>query len=88
MARIAPVLTELMPKVKNANNEDTESFSQLPMLMKTQLRASLAKLQAINTIASDCLSGSRKDVEFNNEYIKTAVSAAIDILKNLAKHRK
>ena len=88
MARIAPVLTELMPKVKNANNEDTESFSQLPMLMKTQLRASLAELQAINTIASDCLSGSRKDVEFNNEYIKTAVSTAIDILKNLAKHRK
>ena len=51
MARIAPVLTELMPKVKNANNEETESFSQLPMLMKTQLRASLAELQAINTIA-------------------------------------
>ena len=88
VAKIAPVLTELLPKVKDANNDDTESFSQLPMLMKTQLKASLSELQTINTIASDCLSGSRKDVEFNNEYIKTAVSAAIDILKNLAKHRE
>ena len=88
MARIAPVLTELMPKVKNANNEDTESFSQLPMLMKTQLKSSLAELQAINTIASDCLSGSRKDVEFDIEFIKIAVTNAIKILKSLANLRQ
>ena len=88
MAKIAPVLTELLPKVKDVNNVETESFSQLPMLMKTQLKASLSELQTINTIASDCLSGSRKDVEFDNEYIKVAVSSAIKILKSLANLRQ
>ena len=88
VAKIAPVLTELLPKVKDVNNMETESFSQLHMLMKTQLKASLSELQTINTIASYCLSGSRKDVEFDIEYIKTAVTNAIKILKSLANLRQ
>ena len=88
MAKIAPVLTELLPKVKDANNEETESFKQLPMLMKTQLRASLEELQTINTIASDCLSGVRKDVEFDTDCIKAAVTTASTLLKSLAKNRE
>ena len=84
VSRIGPVLTEMMPKVKDANNTETESFKQLPMLMKTQLRASLEELQTINSIASACLSGNRKDVEFDAEYVKVAASTGCKLLKNLA----
>ena len=84
VAKIAPVITELLPKVKDANNEETESFKQLPMLMKTQLKSSLEELQTINTIASDCLSGVRKDVEFDTDYVKDAVRTASKLLKSLA----
>ena len=88
VAKIAPVLTELLPKVKDVNNMETESFSQLPMLMKTQLKASLSELQTINTIASDCLSGSCTDVEFDIEFIKTAVTNAIKIMRSLTNLRQ
>ena len=88
VAKIAPVLTELLPKVKDANNEETESFKQLPMLMKTQLKSSLEELQTINTIASDCLSGVRKDVEFDLDYIKVAASTGSTLLKSVAKLRE
>ena len=88
MSRIGPVLTEMLPKVKDANNSETESFKQLPMLMKTQLRASLEELQTINSIASDCLSGNRKDVEFDAEYVKVAASAGSKLLKSLANLRE
>ena len=74
VSRIGPVLTELLPKVKDASSAETESFKQLPMLMKTQLRASLEELQTMNSIASDCLSGVRQDVEFDAEYVKVAAS--------------
>ena len=84
MAKIGPVLTEMLPKVKDANNKETESFEQLPMLMKTQLRASLEELQTINSIASACLSGNRKDVEFDAEYVKVAASTGCKLRKNLA----
>ena len=83
MAKIGPVLTEMLPKVKDANNTETESFEQLPMLMKTQLRASLEELQTINSIASNCLSGNRKDVEFDVEVVKVAASNASKLLKTL-----
>ena len=88
VAKIAPVITELLPKVKDANNEETESFKQLPMLMKAKLRASLEELQTMNTIASDCLSGVRKDVEFDTDCIKAAVNTASTLLKSLAKNRE
>ena len=87
VAKIAPVLTELLPKVKDANNEETESFKQLPMLMKTQLRASLEELQTINSIASACLSGNRKDVEFDAEYVKVAASTGSKLLKSVSNLR-
>ena len=88
MAKIGPVLTEMLPKVKDANNTETESFKQLPMLMKTQLRASLEELQTINSIASDCLSGNRKDVEFDAEVVKVAASNASKLLKTLGDRRQ
>ena len=88
VAIIGPVLTELLPKVKDASSAETESFEQLPMLMKTQLKTSLEELQTINSIASDCLSGVRKDVEFDAEYIKVAVSTGSKLLKSLANLRE
>ena len=88
VARIGPVLTELLPKVKDASSAETESFKQLRMLMETQLKASLEELQTINSIASDCLSGVRKDVEFDAEYIKVAVSTGSKLLKSLANLRE
>ena len=48
MDKITPVLTSLLPKVVNPMNEETDEFKQLPLLMKTQLRAALTELQALN----------------------------------------
>jgi len=88
VAKLAPVLTELLPKVKDANNAETDSFKQLPMLMKTQLKGSLEELLAISNIASDCLSGVRTDVEFDYNYVKVAVANGSQLLKSLASQRK
>ena len=81
MGKIAPVLTSLLPKVVNPMNEETDEFKQLPMLMRTQLRAALTDLKALNTIASDCLSGVRRDVEFDAEYVKKAVANAEQLIQ-------
>ena len=88
MDKIAPVLTSLLPKVVNPMNEETDEFKQLPLLMKTQLRAALTELQALKTIASDCLSGIRRDVEFDAEYVKTATTKAQQLLQTHAKAGK
>jgi len=88
MSEIAPVLTALLPKVLNPRSEETDEFKQLPMLMRTRLRAALTDLKAINTIASDCLTGVRRDVEFDAEYVKTAVAKALELLKARAKARQ
>ena len=88
MDKIAPLLTSLLPKVVNPMNEETVEFKQLPLLLKTQLKAALNDLQAINTIASDCLSGIRRDVEFDAEYVKTATTKAQQLLQTHAKARE
>ena len=88
MDKITPVLTSLLPKVVNPMNEETDEFKQLPLLMKTQLRAALTELQALKTIASDCLSGIRRDVEFDAEYVKTATTKAQQLLQTHAKAGK
>ena len=85
IAKIAPLLTSLLPKVVNPTNEETVEFKQLPLLMRTQLKAALNDLQAINTIASDCMSGIRRDVEFDAAYVKTATTKAQQMLQTLAK---
>ena len=84
IAKIAPLLTSLLPKVVNPTNEETVEFKQLPLLMRTQLKAALNDLQAINTIASDCMSGIRRDVEFDAAYVKTATTKAQQMLHTLA----
>ena len=84
MDKIAPLLTSLLPKVVNPTNEETVEFKQLPLLMKTQLKAALNDLQAINTIASECKSGIRRDVEFDFEYVKASTTKAEQLLKALA----
>ena len=81
MSEIAPVLTALLPKVLDPRNEETDVFKQLPMLLKTQMRAALIDLKTLNTIASDCLSGRRRDVEFDAEYVKTAVANAQQLIQ-------
>ena len=87
VAKIAPVLTELLPQIKDASNAETVNFTLLPMLMKTQLKGSLEELQTISNIASDCLSGLRMDVEFDYDYVKVAVANGSQLLKSLAKLR-
>ena len=84
MDKIAPLLTSLLPKVFDPMNEETVEFKQLPLLMKTQLKAALNDLQAINTIASECKSGIRRDVEFDFEYVKASTTKAEQLLKALA----
>jgi len=81
MSKIAPVLTALLPKVLDPRNEETDVFKQLPMLLKTQMRAALIDLKTMNTIASDCLSGRRRDVEFDAEYVKKAVANAEQLIQ-------
>ena len=84
MDKIAPLLTSLLPKVVNPTNEETVEFKQLPLLMRTQLKAALNDLQAINTIASECKSGIRRDLEFDFAYVKAATTKAEQMLKTLA----
>ena len=36
MAKIAPVLTDMIPEVVDASNSEMEEFKQLPLLLKTQ----------------------------------------------------
>ena len=84
MDKIAPCLTSLLPKVLDPMNEETVEFKQLPLLLKTQLKAALNDLQAINTIASECKSGIRRSVEFDFEYVKASTTKAEQLLKALA----
>ena len=36
MAKIAPLLPDVIPEVVDASNSDTEEFKQLPLLLNTQ----------------------------------------------------
>ena len=47
------------------------------------MKNALMQLEAIQTIANDCLSSNRKDVEFTKESVKETVKKAEDLLKGL-----
>ena len=65
----------------------TEEFEQLPLLLKTQLRIAYNEIKAINSIASDCLYGTRVDAEFDNKFLNAAVTNAQETMKDLKKAR-
>ena len=62
-----------------------DEFEQLPLWLKTQLRIAYNEINAINSIASDFLNGSRVDVEFDNKILDAAVTNAQRSLKVLNK---
>ena len=63
----------------------TEEFEQLPLLLKTQLRIAYNEINAINSICSDYLHGTRVDVEFDNKFLDAAVTNALRSIKDLKK---
>ena len=62
-----------------------DEFEQLPLLLKTQLRIAYNEINAINSICSDYLNGTRVDVEFDNKILDAAVTNAQRSLKVLNK---
>ena len=82
MSKIAPVLTELRPKIlDNSTNEETEEFKKMTFLTKGNMKNALMGLEAIQTIANDCLSSKIKDAEFTKESVKEIFKKAEDVLK-------
>ena len=62
-----------------------DEFEQLPLLLKTQLRIAYNEINAINSICSDYLNGTRVHVEFDNKILDAAVTNAQRSLKVLNK---
>ena len=85
LAKVAPLLAELLPKVHdvNNNNEETERFKQLGLLAQTRLKSSIKELHTLKQISCDCLSGSLRDVDFDQDDVKHAVRTATAFLWTL-----
>ena len=83
IGKIAPLLAQLVPKVHDVNNEETEGFKQLGLLAQTRLESSIKELHTLKQISCDCLSGSIRDVDFDQDDVKNAVGTATAFLKTL-----
>ena len=64
------LMHEQLTKIVGTEDE----FEQLPLWLKTPLRIAYNEINAINSIASDFLNGTRVDVEFDNKILDAAVT--------------
>ena len=83
IGKVAPLLAQLVLKVHDVNNEETERFKQLGLLAQTRVKSSITELHTLNQISSDCLSGSIRDVDFDQDDVKHAVRTATAFLWTL-----
>ena len=83
IGKVAPLLAQLVPKVHDVNNEETERFKQLGLLAQTRLKSSIKELHTLKQISCDCLSGSIRDVDFDQDDVKHAVRTATAFLWTL-----
>ena len=74
LMNVAAKLPQLRSIVRDRSTDtETEEFKQMPRLKRANLNNAIMRLDAIQSIADDCLSSKSKDVEFTKESVKEIV---------------
>ena len=82
LRNVAAMLPQLRTIVRDRSTDtETEEFKQMPVLKRTSLNNAIMRLDAIQSVADDCLSSKSKDVEFTKDTVKEAVKIAEAFLK-------
>ncbi len=82
MNNVAAMLPELRTTIRDRSTKtETEEFKQMPPLKRANLNNAIMRLDAIKSVAEDCLSSKSKDVEFSKDTVKEAVKIAEAFLK-------
>ena len=82
MRNVAAMLPQLRTIVRDrSTNTETEEFKQMSSLKRANLNNAIMRLDAIQSVADDCLSSKSQDVEFTKDTVKEAVKITEAFLK-------